>query len=150
MIAEYTIEGATESDVDAITALEAEAFPSPWKREFFTTELDAPRRYARVAKTADGALIGYLFAMYVLDELHVNKIAVAASYRRAGIAMALMDDCVRFAKSIDVTTISLEVRESNTPAQQFYRKLHFTALARRGSYYPDGEAAIIMTARLSS
>lgn len=148
MNAAYAIEAATEADVDAITALEAEAFPSPWKREFFTTELEAPRRYIRVARTADGAIIGYLFAMYILDELHVNKIAVGEPYRRAGVAMALMDDCIRFAKSIDVTTISLEVRESNIPAQEFYRRIHFTALARRAAYYPNGEAAIVMTTRI--
>lgn len=146
MIPDIRIADAQPKHVDAIAALEREAFPSPWKREFFTAELAAERRYNRAALLRDGSLVGYLFSMYFLDELHVNKIAVAESYRRSGVALALMDDCLRFAKAHGVEKITLEVRVSNIPAQSFYRKLHFVPIARRPQYYPDGEAAVVMIA----
>jgi ribosomal protein S18 acetylase RimI-like enzyme len=44
-----------------------------------------------------------------------------------------------------VRTISLEVRKSNRGAQEFYRHLDFASSHLRPRYYPDGEAAVVMT-----
>lgn len=139
---------ATEADLDSITVLEAEAFPAPWRREFFAGELGAPGRYGRVARSDGGLLVGFIFAMYLFDEMHVNKIAVAEAYRRRGIARQLMDDCIEFAKSQDVKWISLEVRQTNVGAQRFYETLNFKPVYLRRRYYPDGESAIVMTAQI--
>lgn len=142
----FTIRDATHADVDEIAALEAAAFPCPWKAAFFDSELRAASRYNRVAVTADEKVIGYVFAMYYFDEMHINKIAVVESLRRHGIALALMQDCTRFALEHGVRTLSLEVRKSNRGAQAFYGRLNFTAVYNRPNYYPDGEAAVVMMA----
>lgn len=139
---------AMPADLDAIARLEAAAFKAPWRRAFFESELNAPGRYNRVARSQE-QLVGYLFSMYFLDEMHVNKIAVSESMRRKGIALALMDDCIAFARSHEVRSVSLEVRESNRAAQLFYEKLRFRPTYVRQRYYPDGEAAVVMTAELS-
>lgn len=134
---------ATWADLDAIHRLEVSAFPSPWRREFFESELSAESRLHFVAHRG-GALVGYVFAMWFFDEMHVNKIAVSERERRKGIADALMQRCLEFAGSNGITTISLEVRQSNRGAQAFYEHLHFAALYVRPRYYPDGEAAVVM------
>src|SRR5207244_491690 len=84
-----TIQFATEKDVPAIHRLEEASFPAPWRREFFLSELDASGRFNLVARRG-GVLIGYLFAMWFFDEMHVNKIAVDESERRKGVARVLM------------------------------------------------------------
>lgn len=137
-----------ESDLDDIAALEAHSFPSPWRREFFESELSAPGRYNRLAVSRDRALIGYVFAMFFLDEMHINKIAVVASSRRRGVATALMADCIHFAKLQGILAITLEVRTSNQTAQQFYRAHGFERTYVRPNYYPDGEAAVVMTTKI--
>lgn len=139
---------AQPGDLDAIAGLESKAFESPWKRVFFASELAAEGRYATVAKDAAGRVVGYLFAMYFDDEMHVNKIAVDESHRRQGIALALMDRCFEFARSIGIRAISLEVRESNAVAQSFYTNLNFDSLYIRRRYYPDGESAVVMMREL--
>ncbi len=139
-----TIQLAAEKDVPAIHKLEEAAFPAPWRREFFLSELDASGRFNLVARHG-GLVIGYLFAMWFFDEMHVNKIAVAESERRKGIAQALMDRCIEFAIAHAIRTISLEVRKSNHGAQSFYKQLDFMATYRRPRYYPDGEDAVVMT-----
>ena len=139
---------AGPSDLDAIHALEVDAFPAPWRREFFESELRASGRFSLVA-TRGGRVIGYVFAMWLFEEMHVNKIAVVMSERRRGIARLLMDRCIEFARKHDVTTISLEVRQSNQGAQDFYRDLEFTPVYVRPKYYPDGESAVVMSKRLS-
>lgn len=141
------IRAAAHNDLDAIHDIECESFPSPWRREFFESELSAPGRFSLVA-TSEGTVIGYVFAMWIFDEMHVNKIAVTGGERRKGIAQALMDRCFEFAREHGVEMISLEVRESNQTAQAFYKQLEFESAYVRPKYYPDNEAAVVMTRRI--
>jgi ribosomal-protein-alanine N-acetyltransferase len=134
---------ALPADVEEIYALETRAFPNPWRREFFDSELRGSGRYNLVARK-NGAVVGYVLAMWFFDEMHVNKIAVEERERRQGIALQLMDECLRFARANRIKTISLEVRKSNEGAQDFYRILDFEATYTRPRYYPDGEAAVVM------
>lgn len=136
------------SDVEAIAALEAESFPSPWKAEFFASELELSGRYNLVLINGTGKLIGYLFTMHYLDELHVNKVAIDAAWRRFGLARALMERCFAFALENDITSITLEVRESNAAARALYRALGFTEAYVRPNYYPEGESAVVMARSL--
>jgi ribosomal-protein-alanine N-acetyltransferase len=138
---------ATHADVDAVHAIEQTSFPAPWRREFFATEIDADWRLNLVARRQD-RVIGYLFAMWLFDELHINKIAVIEDERRKGIADELMAQCFDFARRNGVTSISLEVRRSNDGAQEFYRHLDFKSSYLRPRYYPDGEAAVVMVREL--
>jgi len=141
------IETVKRADIDAVHRIEERAFPAPWRREFFLSELNADGRYNLVARL-DGEIVGYLFAMWIFDEMHVNKIALDAAVRRRGIAEALMARCFQFAREHGVGTISLEVRKSNTGAQEFYRHLSFEKTYVRPRYYPDGEGAVVMTRRM--
>ena len=79
------IEPATRADVDGIHRIEEASFPAPWRREFFISEMNADGRFNLVAKK-DGLVVGYLFAMWIFDEMHVNKIAVDERMRLQGIA----------------------------------------------------------------
>ena len=144
---ELVIEAARRADVDAVHRIEEASFPAPWRREFFISELRADGRFNIVAKRG-GAVVGYLFAMWIFDEMHVNKIAVDQRLRRHDIADALMARCFAFAREHGVETISLEVRKSNEGAQEFYRHLDFESTYLRPRYYPDGEAAVVMTKRI--
>ncbi len=140
---------ATAEDIDGVHRLEVEAFPSPWRREFFVSELTASGRFNLVARRG-GKVIGYVFAMWFFDEMHVNKIAVTRRERRRGIAAELMARCVEFARIHRIKTVSLEVRVTNKGAQEFYKMLDFQATYVRQRYYPDGEAAVVMTKTLPS
>jgi ribosomal-protein-alanine N-acetyltransferase len=142
-LTDVEISPAAWGDLEAIHRLEVSSFPSPWRREFFESELGGESRLHFVARRR-GVLIGYVFAMWFFDEMHINKIAVTSSERRKGIAEALMDRCLDFARENGITTISLEVRQSNRGAQAFYEHLDFAALYVRPRYYPDGEAAVVM------
>ncbi|HEX2833014.1 MAG TPA: ribosomal protein S18-alanine N-acetyltransferase [Thermoanaerobaculia bacterium] len=138
---------ATRADVEAIHRIEEASFLAPWRREFFIGELMSDGRFNVVAKR-DGVVIAYLFAMWIFDEMHVNKIAVVEEERRKGIADMLMDACFHHARERGVKTIALEVRKSNRGAQEFYRHLEFKSSYIRPRYYPDGEAAVVMIREL--
>ena len=141
---DLVIDTARLGDVPAVHRIEQSSFPAPWRFEFYESEVAASHRFNLVAKRR-GVVVGYLFAMWLFDEMHVNKIAVIESERRKGIADALMDRCFAFAREQRIHSISLEVRKSNDGAQAFYRHLDFKASYVRQRYYPDGEAAVVMT-----
>ena len=140
---------ARKRDIDAIHQLEVSSFPAPWRREFFESELRASGRFNLAAKRGD-RLVGYLFAMWFLDEMHINKIAVVESERRRGVARQLMDHCFKFAAMNRIRSISLEVRQSNLGAQEFYASLAFRPAYVRPRYYPDGESAVVMLRELET
>ncbi|HVR40424.1 MAG TPA: ribosomal protein S18-alanine N-acetyltransferase [Thermoanaerobaculia bacterium] len=142
-MSDVVIAHATANDLAAVHQLESQAFPAPWRREFFESELRASGRLNLIAKR-DGVLVGYLFSMFFYDEMHVNKIAVVEAERRKGIADTLMARCFAFAREHEIRTIALEVRQSNRGAQEFYRHLGFKSAYIRSRYYPDGESAVVM------
>ena len=134
-------------DLDEIARIEAESFPVPWKREFFASELVEPHRYLRVLVRDDGAaprVGGYLFAVSLYEEFHVNKIATDHRIRRQGYGRLLLEDALARARSAGSSAVTLEVRVSNEGARAFYRSYDFAEAYRRRAYYQDGEDALVL------
>lgn len=138
------------ADLDDVASLETEAFPLPWKRDYFASEVGAPFRFNRVARDTGGAIAGYVFCAWAGGEIHVNKIATARAWRRQGVAHLLMAEVSAFAARIAAEEIYLEVRPSNVPARRFYESLGFSLAGRRPGYYLDGEDALVMVLDLTT
>src|SRR5438552_18304603 len=105
---EIEIVPVTPGDLEAVHRLEVKAFPSPWRREFFESELWGNSRLSLAAKRGKH-ILAYVFAMWFFDEIHANKIAAEESERRKGLALALMDRCLASARHNRVRTTPLEV-----------------------------------------
>ena len=134
-------------DLDEIARIESESFPIPWKRDFFASELVEPHRYLRVLASEDGGeprIGGYLFAVSLYEEFHINKIATDARLRRQGWGRLLFEDALGRARSIGATAMTLEVRVSNAAARTFYASYGFTEAYRRRAYYQDGVDALVL------
>jgi len=145
--APYRIRPAGPFDLDEIARIELESFPVPWKREFFASELAEPHRYIRVLARDDGGeprVGGYLFAVSLYDEFHINKIATDLRLRNQGYGRRLLEDALARAGAMGSSAITLEVRISNDGARQFYRSYGFSEAYRRRSYYQDGEDALVL------
>ena len=143
----YGIRPAAERDLDEITAIEASSFPVPWRREFFAGELRDANRYNRVLERQIPGfprLGGYLFAVTLFDEFHINKIATHPAVRREGHGARLMIDAISAARAQAASSVFLEVRLSNAVAIRFYSGFGFIEIGRRRRYYKDGEDAMVM------
>jgi ribosomal-protein-alanine N-acetyltransferase len=145
--------GASHADLDAIRQIEAEGFPAPWRRDYFEQELTQAQRFNRVirqlpppdsGKRGPGDTIAYLFCAYLLDEMHVNKIAVRRDFEGQGFACHLMLRAFDFARTHGVALMTLEVRSTNDRAIRFYERLGFDRIYVRKAYYSDGEEATVM------
>ena len=134
-----------KTHLDEIAALEKECFVLPWSREMFEEELKSNLANYFIAVDND-RLVGYAGMWKILDEGHITNIAVAADHRRAGVGQALLDRLMRVADTLEISTLLLEVRASNTAAHRFYAKNGFVDVGRRKGYYSDnGEDAVLMT-----
>ena len=132
-------------DLDVVEAIERESYPTPWSRSMFDAELRKPSALALGAFTESDVLVGYAFVSRYVDAWHVMNVAVAGSYRRRGIASALLERLFAVTESDPQRGYTLEVRVSNTGAIRLYEQLGFEARGIRRGYYTDNrEDALIM------
>jgi [ribosomal protein S18]-alanine N-acetyltransferase len=134
-----------EHDLDLVEAIERESYPTPWSRSMFDAELRKPSSLALGAFTDDDVLVGYAFVSRYVDAWHVMNVAVADSYRRRGIASALLERLFEVTGTDPRRGYTLEVRVSNEGAIRLYEQLGFEARGIRRGYYTDNrEDALIM------
>ncbi len=126
-----------EADLDAVVAIELEAYPFPWTRGNFEDCLKSGY-ICRVAE-ADGALAGYSVLMPGVDEGHVLNCCVSPHWQGQGFGRELMLDLVERAHDHRMGCLFLEVRPSNRRALRLYERLGFEAVGLRRHYYPAHE-----------
>ena len=144
MPSECVIRRMVEADIDAVAAVEAATFPTPWSRDAFASEMrNVAARY--LVAELDGRVIGFAGAWVILDESHVTNIAVLEPFRGRGIGRLLTAGLLQYLANLGAAYATLEVRRSNEVAQRLYESLGFVRLGVRKKYYEDnGEDALIM------
>ena len=142
----FTIERlTTEQDLSDVAELEARCFTNPWTRDMLAREL-AESDIAQVfILRVSGNVAGFCLCWIILDELHVNTMAVDVPYRRMGFGTHLMTAVMLEAARRGATRATLEVRASNVAARKFYEALGFVVTAIRPRYYtqPEDDALIM-------
>ena len=144
---DFVIERVTgDADLDGIVALEAVSFTNPWSRDMLARELvqsAVSRLY--VLRTVDRAVAAFCLCWLIVDELHINTIAVDPALRRHGLATRLIRHVMAEAVLGGARRATLEVRRSNTAALALYERLGFAVCAVRPGYYsaPDEDALIL-------
>ena len=126
------------ADLDDVLAIEVESFTSPWTREMYLAELqNVGVSYCYLARDESGRVLGFCSFWRVLDELHINNLAVAGAYRRQGIGTALMTYVLNEGPRLGARRATLEVRRSNDVARQLYERLGFSSAGVRRAYYTN-------------
>jgi ribosomal-protein-alanine N-acetyltransferase len=152
MSIEWTVAPLTDrADIDAVIAIEEASFTSPWTRDMYLAELDNTGvSYFYLARTPLGEIIGFCSFWRVLDELHLNNLAVSPEHRRAGVATALLLKVLGDGARFGAARATLEVRSSNTAAQQLYERFGFTVAGVRRKYYsnPPEDALVLWKEKL--
>ena len=107
-----------------------------WRGDDLQQSLQAANRDVWVAhKAGDSNACGFVIVQRILDESSILFMAVEPRQRRSGVASALLEALQEQSVSQGCQRIVLEVRESNHPAQQLYRKHRFELVGERPNYY---------------
>jgi ribosomal-protein-alanine N-acetyltransferase len=138
------------ADLSEVMAIEVASFSLPWTEEMFANELArGTLAEALVARASNGGsdetVVGYICVWVVSQELHINNLAVIPRWRRQGVAARLLEAALAFGHARGATEAFLEVRASNQPALQLYRRFGFSPVGMRARYYTHPvEDAVIM------
>jgi ribosomal-protein-alanine N-acetyltransferase len=78
---------------------------------------------------------GFCAFWLVVDEVHINNVAMLPRYRDRGIGTAMLRHVLAESKRLGARRATLEVRRSNERARQLYERLGFYVATVRPSYY---------------
>ncbi len=168
----YVIEPMRIEDVEQVMVIERQSFPLPWSANTYWHELRENQHshyvvvrqqqnplaqslsfWARLLgrKPQSAPVLGYGGFWLVVDEGHVSTIATAPAWRGRGLGELLLLAMIEQSLGLGAHIVTLEVRISNSVAQNLYRKYGFAITGRRKDYYRDNnEDAHIMTVENAS
>lgn len=142
---EILVREMEEKDLDRIMEIEKDCFSTPWSRESFLIEITENMLAKYIVAEIEGLVIGYGGIWMIIGEGHITNIAVESKYRKMGVGKKLLEGLIEISKKMFVTSMTLEVRESNIIAQNLYKQYGFVKHGIRPKYYADdGEDAIVM------
>ena len=122
------IRKAKTDDIDNIMTIEPEAFGKHhWSKQAFINELNNDFSTYLIVELpeAEKKLVGYIGYWLIQNEGHITTLAVDAFYRKKGIADILLYSLIDNAIHNDIKWLTLEVRASNLPAINLYKKYNF-------------------------
>ncbi len=138
-----------DADLSAVMAIEQVSFSTPWTWRTFRNLLrrtDAHLYVAELGPEGDRVLVGYAVFWRVADQAELGDLAVDPTRRREGIGARLLEHVIARAGALGIRELFLEVRESNTAAQELYRRYGFAHVGRRRGYYsnPREDALVLL------
>jgi len=149
-VGEIIIVKSEPCHAEAIYAIECESFPDPWSESSVLYEIKYLHSICLTAKNTDNTILGHITMRHVINEGHINNIAVAVKYRKCGVGNKLLEAVIAESKRRNLIGLTLEVRVSNTAAISLYKKHGFVIEGRRKNYYRNpGEDAHVMWLKLA-
>ena len=145
-MAEPYIRAIREADVAQIHEIEKLCFAMPWSEESILHDVkeNVVARWL-VLDSGEGEVLAYAGMWFVLDEAHVCNVAVHPDHRRKGYGRRVFEALEALAQENSMSMMTLEVRRSNTAAQNLYHACGFLDVGYRKRYYEDNkEDALIM------
>jgi ribosomal-protein-alanine N-acetyltransferase len=141
-------------DLSYVLEIEKLSFKTPWSEGMFRNELKSPIsfQYVAVEERLDSEkILGYIVFWLVADEIHLNNIAVRHDLQGLGIGSVLMESMFNTGRELGASSVTLEVRFSNTAALALYKRFGFKKYGVRPRYYSDtNEDALIMWAEINN
>ena len=148
----YAIRPLTEKRLKEVLTLNLRCFRNGenYTKYTFAYLFSEPRALSYQVVTDDGSMAAYLFVIMQNDgTAHLTTIGVAPEHRRSGIAAMLLGHLESVLRAKGISTIVLEVRVKNVPAQLLYVRHGYTTVKRIANYYSDGEDCFLMVKPLA-
>ncbi|MEM6656438.1 MAG: ribosomal protein S18-alanine N-acetyltransferase [Planctomycetota bacterium] len=131
-------------DMQEVLGIEQESFEFPWLEEDFIRCLRQRNCIGMVAEQGE-RVVGFMIYELHKTRLHILNFAVADRVRRNGVGDQMIGKLIGKLSSQRRTQITLEVRETNLPAQLFFKEAGFRATSVLRDYYDDStEDAYLM------
>jgi ribosomal-protein-alanine N-acetyltransferase len=154
----YKLRRFKPTDLEGVIRINRECLPENYTTLFF---MNLHKRYPEtfIVAEANKKIVGYIMCrietgipsfklLGITRKGHVISIAVLPENQHKGIGYALMQEATQAMLKYKAKECYLEVRESNLPAVELYKKLGFDIAQTIRNYYADGENAFVMAKKL--
>ncbi len=151
---------ARRKDLNQVIYINRRCLPENYPEWYFEEHLEKWGKAFYVAEDAGrGIVVGYIMTRVehgvgfivrgFIRRGHIVSLAVLPEYRRRGIATKLLEAALRTLRDeYGAREVYLEVRVSNEPAINLYKKMGFRIIHVIPRYYADGEDAYLMAREL--
>ena len=123
-------------DMAEVIAIENGSFEFPWSEDDFVRCLRQRNCIGMVAEM-DDQVVGFMIYELHKNRLHILNFAVAERFRRMGIGTQMVAKLAGKLSEQRRNRILLEIRETNLPAQLFFRDNGFRAVSVLHEFYED-------------
>lgn len=127
-------------DMPEVLEIESACFDMAWNEEDFLKILRERNCIGMVAERGDKVVAFYIYELHK-EKLRILNMAVLPEYQRLGVGSQLVNKLISKLSDHRRTAITLETRESNLPAQLFFKSHGFKAIKIIHNYYDDDETA---------
>ena len=154
----FTLRRFRPSDLERVMHINHVCLPENYTTFFF---MDLYQRFPEtfIVAEEDGEIVGYIMCrietgapsfkpLAITRKGHVISIAVLPEHQREGVGYELMREAMRSMVNYKARECYLEVRGSNVPAVNLYKKMGFEIARTIRAYYADGEDAYVMARKL--
>ena len=130
-------------DLEQIYALEKMVFKNEaWTLDMLKIELLSSINSETLIVEENRSIIGYFIYRKLLREYHILNFGISPLRQKKGIGGALLKYFLNDLE--DIPTVFLEVKKSNFPTVNLYKKNGFKVCGERKKYYKDGSPALLM------
>jgi len=158
LIQNYTLRGFGPGDLDAVMNINRVCLPENYAPYFFLDTFNTLPEGFIVAQV-QGQVVGYIMCRleHGFSDLrklrfarkgHIVSVAVMPEYRTMGMGYSLVQQALSALLVHHVDECYLEVRVSNYPAINLYKKLGFQVTRTIPRYYFDASDAYVMSKTL--
>ncbi|MEI7687035.1 MAG: ribosomal protein S18-alanine N-acetyltransferase [Planctomycetota bacterium] len=137
-------------DMPEVLQIETQSFEFAWTEEDFLRCLRQRNCIGMVAEHGE-KVVGFMIYELHKAKLHILNFSVHPQWRRLGVGAQMVTKLISKLSSHRRTRVSLEIRETNLPAQLFFNKQDFRGVRVLRSFYGDsGEDAFLMEYRFGN
>ena len=157
----YNLRKFELKDLYQVMSINRSCLPENYSESFFVSLYkNFPETFFVAEK--DGKIVGYIMCriesgfssigftpLSLSKKGHIISIAVLPEHRKKGLGQALIEKALEaMAEVYNAKSCYLEVRVSNEPAINLYKKVGFEVQRMIRGYYADGENAYIMNKKI--
>ncbi len=145
------IRKASLNKIEELYRIESSCIQKPMTQKQLEDDItfERARYYVMAIDTEENKTVGLAGISLLFDHSDILTIAVLPEYRNLHIGSMLLKAIIEKTDNMLYEKMFLEVRESNTPAINMYKKYGFDEISIRKNYYTNnGENAIIMMKKI--
>ena len=133
---DISIEKMTDTNIHGVKEICDLSFSSPWSLNSLNKELSNEKATYIIVKLGN-KVVGFGGMWILFDEADITNIAVHPEYRGHNFGDIIVENLIKTAKELGASCMTLEVRASNTPAINLYKKHNFSIEGTRKNFYEN-------------